>query len=108
VVLLRARPRRFWQNVASVRAMKTWKRFAVINVGILAGVGLSLIVVLPNTPFWLWAMIATVVVAVFNFFLYKKQRRPSTNPKVEPLPAIIVWICTAFFLLEVAFHLFHR
>jgi hypothetical protein len=88
--------------------MKTWKRFAVINVGVLTGIGLSLFLVPPNTPFWLWAIIATAIIGGFNFLLYKTQRRSPTKPKLEPLPAFIGWICTGFFLLELVFHFFHR
>jgi len=88
--------------------MKPWKKFAAINVGALIGIGLSLFIVPPNTPFWMWLAISTATIAIFNFFLYRRLKKPVGAPKAEPIPAIIAWICTGFFLLEVAFHFFHR
>jgi hypothetical protein len=94
--------------VAADGAMKPRKRFAAINVGALIGIGLSLFVVPSNTPFWLWLAISTATIAIFNFFLYRRLKKPLDTPKAEPMPAIIAWICTAFFLLEVLFHIFRR
>jgi hypothetical protein len=104
----RAHARRFWQNVAADVAMKPWKKCAAINVGALIGIGLSLLVVPPNTPFWLWLAISIATIAIVNFFLYRRLKKPPGALRPEPLPMIIVWICTAFFLLDVIFHLLHR
>jgi hypothetical protein len=104
----RARTRTFWQNVAAAQAMKTSKKFAIINVGILLGLGLSLFKLPPDTSFSLWLGVAAFVTAALNFLLYKTQRKSADKPQVEPLPAIIGWVFTAVFLLDVVFHVFYH
>jgi hypothetical protein len=94
--------------VAADGTMKPWKKYAAINVGAVLGVGLSIFIVPDNTPFWLWLTIGTATIAIFNFFLYRRMQRPPGKPQGEPLPKIIVWICTAFFLIELVFHFLHR
>jgi hypothetical protein len=94
--------------VAADSAMKPWKRFTAINVGALIGIGLSLFIVPPNTPFWMWLAISTAAIAILNFFLYRRLKKPAAAPKAEPLPAILAWIGVAIFLGELIFHFFHH
>jgi uncharacterized membrane protein YfcA len=88
--------------------MKPWKKFALMNVACLIGIGLSAFIVPSNTPFWLWLTIGAATIAIFNFFLYRRLGRSSTKPKKEPVPAVLGWIGVAIFLGELIFHFFHH
>jgi len=88
--------------------MVAWKKITLMNLAWVVGICLSIFITPAETPLWLWAEIAIATLAIFNFFLYRRLTKPTGTPKKEPLPAIIVWICTAFFLLDLAFHFFHR
>jgi branched-subunit amino acid ABC-type transport system permease component len=94
--------------VAADNAMTGRKKIIVLNLAWLAGIGLSIFIVPDNTPFWLWVAIALATIAILNFLLYRRLTKPLGAPRPEPLPTIIVWICTAFCLLDVIFHLFHH
>jgi hypothetical protein len=94
--------------VAAAVAMKPWKKYAAINVGALIGIGLSLFVVPSNMSFWLWLAISTATIAIFNFFLYRRLKKPAAAQKAEPLPAILGWIGAGIFFLELLFHFFRR
>jgi hypothetical protein len=74
--------------------MSTWKKVALLNVSGLFGIGLSLFMVPPQTPLWIWASLSVLCLAVFNLFLFRRLRRgigernaPPTGPAGSSLPA---------------------
>jgi hypothetical protein len=88
--------------------MKTWKKFALLNVACLIGIGLSVLILPGSTLFWQWATIALVTVALFNFLAYRTIRRAPAKSKMDPGIAALGWIGVGFFLVEIFFHFFHR
>jgi drug/metabolite transporter (DMT)-like permease len=88
--------------------MTPWKKFVGVNVGMLIGIGISLFIVPPNTPFWLWAVIAAVFLAGMNYYLYRKLQKPPTESKSANLNTIIIVIGSIIFLADIAYRYFHR
>ena len=61
--------------------MSTWKKLLVANLGGLAGIVLSLFIVPPKTPLWIWTSISACVLLVFNYvaLTYKPKRDGRRN-----------------------------
>lgn len=57
--------------------MSDWKRFVLLNIAALIGIGASLFMAPGNTPFWLWAVIAVVFLSVWNVLLFRQRGRGS-------------------------------
>ncbi len=65
--------------------MSTWKKVAVLNFGGLLGIALSMFLVPPSTPLWLWAVISALCLALMNYFLVVQLRKPRTPGKTTNL-----------------------
>src|SRR5580704_12306560 len=57
--------------------MSTWKKVVLMNGGGLIGILLSLFIVLPKTPLWLWATISAAALAALNYVSF--GRRPTAS-----------------------------
>ncbi len=79
-----------------------------MNGGGLAGIGLSLFVVPPNTPLWLWGTVSVVALAVFNYLLARRLRRGTGDSTFVRTSGSVAWLGVVFFLLELVFRFWHR
>jgi hypothetical protein len=60
--------------------MSTWKKIALVNSGALVGICISLFIVPPKTPLWLFATVGVVSVVVWNLIILRLIiLRPSQN-----------------------------
>ena len=59
--------------------MAAWKKIAVLNVGLIIGIGLSLFILPSSTPVWLWGAASASVVMALNVFSI--ARRSPTEPR---------------------------
>jgi len=62
--------------------VKRWKKFALVNVGGLIGIVLSLFIVPGKTPVHLWAICAGGVLILMNYF-FVFRRTKTENHKRE-------------------------
>jgi hypothetical protein len=53
--------------------MSTWKNIAIVNAGGLAGITISLFIVSPQTPLWLFAALSAAVLVGLNYFCFRRQ-----------------------------------
>jgi membrane protein implicated in regulation of membrane protease activity len=88
--------------------MGTWKKVALLNVGCLLGIGVSLFIVPPSTPLWIWATASVVWLAVFNYFLIRRLQKGTGERKVGHTPTIGIWLCVVVLLGELVFRYWHR
>jgi len=65
--------------------MSTWKKVALLNVSGLFGIGLSLFMVPPQIPLWIWASLSVLCLAVFNLFLDFLLAQTTLRCKVEAI-----------------------
>lgn len=82
---------------------KTWKKYALVNLGAIFGAGVSLFIVPENTPLWIWATMACITVFLLNYLVI---RRGSTE-KLPAKKANTVIIVLGFVLLVIDVLLSH-
>ena len=63
--------------------MSAWKKVVVVNGGGLVGIAISLFVVSPRTPLWLWAAVSVAALAALNyvFLVWHGTARSGGGPK---------------------------
>jgi hypothetical protein len=69
--------------------MTPLRKFLIFNVAAVLGLVVSLFIVPGNTPFWLWGVIAIVVVAGLNVSLALKRQGNRPDSKATIRTAII-------------------
>ena len=72
-----------------------------MNVGGLVGIGVSIFIVPPETPLWIWATASMVCLAVFNYLLIRRLQKSTGASKVSSAPSIVIWLGVVVLLLEV-------
>jgi hypothetical protein len=70
----------------------------VVNVGALAGIGVSLFIVSPRTPLWLFAALSVVSVAVLNYVCLGWRRTANGETGNSPSRSTVV-ICLGCLVL---------
>ena len=88
--------------------MSTWKKVALLNGGWLIGIGISLLILPPNTPLWIWAMASVCVFAVLNWVFFIRTQRTTGERKIDPVRRVAAWMGVVFLLLELAFRYLRR
>jgi hypothetical protein len=88
--------------------MSRWKKVALVNVGGLLGIGLSLFIVPPQTPLWIWATLSVLCLAVFNCFLFRRLRRSTSERKADSKSGVVIWLAFVLLVLELVFRYWHR
>jgi uncharacterized membrane protein YfcA len=78
--------------------MTTWKRALLVNAGGVIGIGVSLLIVPAQTPLWLWAVVAVVVLMVLNYVFLIWRRTDQSAPQRTPSRSTIV-ICLGCIVL---------
>lgn len=88
--------------------MVAWKKVAVVNVGGLLGIGVSLYTVPPTTPLWIWATASVVCLAVLNYFLIRRLQRGTGERRFSSGSRILMWSCVFVLFMELVFRFWHR
>jgi hypothetical protein len=88
--------------------MSTWKKVALVNGGWVIGIVISLFVVPPSTPLWLWATVSGLVLAVLNYLFFGQQRRATSGRKIGPMATVVGGLGVLVLLLELIFRYVHR
>ena len=83
--------------------MSTWKKVTLVNGGWLIGIAISLFIVPPNTPLWLWATVSGTVLAVMNYFFFGRQRGIASERKVGLMGTVVGGAGLIVLLLELIF-----
>jgi hypothetical protein len=69
-----------------------WQKPVLLNIAGLVGVVVSLFIVPGETPFWLWCVIAIVVIAALNTILYVGRRRVADSARTARTAIVIVGV----------------
>jgi hypothetical protein len=82
--------------------------FLILNVAAVFGLLVSLFIVPGNTPFWLWCVVAVLVLAVLNIALMLKFRRGSRSDLSKRTRTAIIALGAAFLLLDIILSRYFR
>jgi hypothetical protein len=88
--------------------MSAWEKVALVNVGGLLGIGVSLFEVPPKTPLWVWGTASVVCLAVFNYFLFHRLQKSTGDRQAASSTSIVMWLGVAVLFFELVFRYWHR
>ena len=88
--------------------MSTRKKFVLFNVGLLAGIFISIFLAPPDTPVWLWATISVVVLAVMNFLTLRRLKTASTERKSSVGSTVVITLGVLVLLLDLVYRYLNR
>jgi hypothetical protein len=90
--------------------MSTWKRVVLVNCGGLAGIAISLFMVSPQTPVWLWAAVSVAVLALLNylFFGWRRTAGDSGGTKSGAKTTAIIAFGVVVLLLDLILRYLYR
>jgi protein-S-isoprenylcysteine O-methyltransferase Ste14 len=86
--------------------MSTWKKVTLVNVGCVVGIGVSLLLVPPNTRLWVWATLSLVVLAGFNFFLLRHLKTNTGERRAGP--HIVMWLGVVALMIDLVARYWRR
>jgi hypothetical protein len=89
-------------------ALGTLKKVAIVNGGSLVGIAVSLFIVPPTPPMWVWAIACVLCLSVLNFFLFRRVRKGSGERKVSLASSLVVGLGFGVLLLELVFLYWRR
>ncbi len=70
------------------------------------GLVISLFIVPPTTPLWLWATLSGLILVVLNYIFF--GRTGASGRKVGPLNTVVIGVGAALLLLELALRYFYH
>lgn len=79
--------------------MSRWKKVLVFNAGWLIGITISLFVVPPSTPLWMWASLSILVLALLNYVSFKQKREAASGRNIAAATTV-VWLGIIVLLLD--------
>lgn len=82
--------------------MKTWQKFAAVNVVALVGIFITIFALPPTTPIKYWAIGAISALALLNYGLVRRVRAPKSTPANQRLVLAVGIIGFLLFLLDMA------
>jgi len=87
--------------------MSTWKKIAIVNGGGLVGIVISLFIVWPQTPLWLFAALSAAVLGGLNYVCFGRQTASGERNSGIEGTLVIAFGCIVL-LLELLFRYWHR
>ena len=87
--------------------MSTWKRVALVNGGGIIGIIVSLFIVSPRTPLWLWATLSAGALLVLNYVCFVR-RKVRDERKGESNTTAIVILGFVVLLLDLVLRYLHH
>jgi hypothetical protein len=88
--------------------MSTWKKVVLVNAGGLIGVVISLFIVSPQTPLWLWGVLSAAAIAGLNYFCFGWRRTATSGAKNGVTSAIVIGVGLVVLLLDLLLRHVHR
>jgi uncharacterized membrane protein YfcA len=87
--------------------MSTWKKLALLNAGWVIGIFISLFLVPPSTPLWLWATVSGLFIAILNYIFFGRQRRAPNRRKNDAMTTAVASVGLLVLLLELIYWYMH-
>ena len=88
--------------------MNAWKKVAVVNIGGLLGIGVSLFIVPPHTPLWIWAAASALCLIVLNHFFIRRLQRGAGKRNANSTSSVVIYLSFIVLLLELVFRYWHH
>ena len=88
--------------------MSTWKKVALVNGGGLAGIIISLFIVSPKTPLWLWATLSGAAVVALNYVSFAWRRQAKDDRKSGARSTGIIVLGLAVLLMDLILRYLHH
>ncbi|MBZ5650920.1 MAG: hypothetical protein LAO18_10590 [Acidobacteriia bacterium] len=88
--------------------MRTWKMIAVVNGAGVVGIIISLFIVSPHTPLWLFAVVSAVVLGAMNYACVGVGRTASGERKSGIKSTVVIALGFIVLLLELFFRYWHQ
>ena len=88
--------------------MRMWKKIGVVNGGGLVGIFISLFIVSPQTPLWLWAAVSGGALAALNYVWFAWRRTANGERKSGVKYTAIIMLGLMVLLLDLVLRYLHR
>ncbi|MGH9504536.1 MAG: hypothetical protein ACRD20_16920 [Terriglobales bacterium] len=88
--------------------MSTGKKIAVVNGAGVVGIIISLFIVSPRTPMWLFAALSAAVLATLNYACFGRRQTASGERKIGINGTVLTALGFGVLLLELFFRFWHR
>jgi len=88
--------------------MSKWKKIAVVNGGGLVGIIVSLFVVSPHTPMWLFALVSAGALSALNYACFGRLHTAGGKLNGGIKNTIVISLGITVLLLELLFRYWHR
>jgi len=88
--------------------MSRWKKIAVVNGGGLVGIIISLFVISPQTPLWLWGVVSAAALAVLNYVCFGWRQTAIGGSKSGARSTVIIVLGVVVLLLDLILRYLHR
>ncbi len=88
--------------------MSSWKKIVLVNGGGFVGIIISLFVVSPKTPLWLWAVVSAGALAVLNYVCFGWRRTASGGSKSGAKSTAIIALGVVVLLLDLILRYLHH
>jgi len=85
----------------AINNMLAWKKYLFLNAGMLLGFVISIFLVPGGTPFWLFALIASLYVLYMNYSLHHRLANPGARPSQSDDRSVTV-IIILMLILDIA------
>ena len=82
--------------------MKTWQKFAAVNVGALVGIFITIFALPPTTPVKYWTIGAIIALALLNYGLVRRVKAPKSTPANQRFVLAVGILGFLLFLLDLA------
>jgi len=88
--------------------MSLWKKIALVNSGGLVGIIISLFIVSPRTPLWVWAVVSAAALAVLNYVCFGWRRTASSDAKSGAKSTVIIALGVVVLVLDLVLRYLDR
>jgi hypothetical protein len=88
--------------------MSIWKEIVLVNGGGLVGIIISLFIISPQTPLWLWAMVSAAALAMLNYVCFGWRRTVGGKSKNGAKSTVIIALGLAVLLVDLLLRHLHR
>jgi len=88
--------------------MSMWKKMAFVNGGGLVGIVISLFIVSPRTPLWLWAVVSGGTLIALNYACFRWRRTTNSQGKSGTTSTVVILLGLMVLLLELVLRYLHR
>jgi hypothetical protein len=87
--------------------MSGWKKAMLMNGGWLMGIVISLFVVPPKTPLWMWGTVSGLALVLLNYLFFGRQRKAAGGRKVGLVTTVVGGLGILILFLDVILRHLH-